>query len=382
MWQSKRLGDIATFINGYPFKPSDWNDEGLEIIRIQNLTKSSKECNYYKGEINSKYKITDGDILISWSATLGVFEWKGNDAWLNQHIFKVEFNKEPIDKKFFTFLIEHVLDDLKGQVHGATMKHITKSNFDNTLVPIPPLETQKAISEKLDKADALRKKDQELLKQYDELAQSIFIDMFGDPVQNEKGWEKVKLSDLIERLETGVSVNSSDEFSDYKILKTSCVYTGEFNPNESKYIIEKDLVRAKLNPTIDSIIISRMNTTELVCKCSYINKTYSDIFLPDRLWQTVKGKLKHNVRWLSFVLGYETFLREIQKKSSGTSGSMKNISKTAYLDTDIIYPPLELQNQFAEKIKNIEAQKELVKKQAEESENLFQALLQESFSFT
>src|SRR5690606_14870243 len=183
--------------NGYAFKPTDWSDHGLEIIRIQNLTKSGAKANYFSDNISDKYKVVKGDILISWSATLGVFEWKGADAWLNQHIFKVVFDKEEIDKSFFVYLIEHILDDLKSRVHGATMKHITKGNFDNTLVPLPPLPIQEKIAAILDKADALRRKDQELLKKYDELAQAIFIDMFGDPVKNEKGWEVKSIDQLV-----------------------------------------------------------------------------------------------------------------------------------------------------------------------------------------
>ncbi|MFV0142506.1 restriction endonuclease subunit S [Empedobacter falsenii] len=385
MWQSKRLGDIATFINGYPFKPSDWNDEGLEIIRIQNLTKSSKECNYYKGEINSKYKITDGDILISWSATLGVFEWKGNDAWLNQHIFKVEFNKEPIDKKFFTFLIEHVLDDLKGQVHGATMKHITKSNFDNTLVPIPPLATQKAIAEKLDKADALRKKDQELLKQYDELAQSIFIDMFGDPVQNEKGWEKIQLGNFITTLVdvgsngandwVSANIKMKDEEDYAMMIRTTNLSNNDFSDN-LKYVTEETYNLFKKTKVFGGEVI--------------MNKIGSagDFWIMPNLNRPVSLGLNQlmfefeNLNTLFFKHYFSTDYGVKLIKSNLRGAITKSITKTALRELEIYNVPLELQNQFAEKIKNIEAQKELVKKQAEASENLFQALLQESFSFT
>ncbi len=212
-WEMVKLGDVATFINGYPFKPSDWatlfEGSGKEIIRIQNLTKSSGESNYFQGEVPSKYKVTKGDILISWSATLDIFEWDGKDAWLNQHIFKVQFDKIDIDQKFFVFLIKYILEDLKRQVHGATMQHITKGKFDNMLIPLPPLATQQRIADILDKADALRQKDQALLRKYEELAQAVFVDMFGDPVKNEKGWEVKDLGDVCE-FQSGL-VNPGDK---------------------------------------------------------------------------------------------------------------------------------------------------------------------------
>ena len=109
-WKIVRLGDAATFINGFAFKPSDWDNEGLPIIRIQNLTESSNEINYYKGECPVKYEINNGDILISWSASLGVYEWQKGKALLNQHIFKVQFDKLDFDKKIF-----HVFDQSENR---------------------------------------------------------------------------------------------------------------------------------------------------------------------------------------------------------------------------------------------------------------------------
>mgnify|MGYP003489099045 CR=1 FL=1 len=98
-----RLGDIATYVNGFAFKPTDWSDTGLPIIRIQDLTGNSYQANRYNGKYDSKYEILDGDVLISWSASLGVYVWHGETALLNQHIFKVVFDKVDVDKNFFIF---------------------------------------------------------------------------------------------------------------------------------------------------------------------------------------------------------------------------------------------------------------------------------------
>src|SRR5690606_26519862 len=105
---------------------------------------------------------------------------------------------------------------------------------------------------------------------------------------------------------------------------------------------------------------------------------YPQLFLPDRLWQTVKHEdTPHNTLWLSFVIGSTVFLNEVQKKASGTSGSMKNISKAKFLSSNIIYPPLHLQETFAEKIELINQLK--AQTNAEKSEELFQSLLQRAF---
>lgn len=93
-----RLGEVTSYINGYAFKTEDRGTEGLPIIRIQDLTGNSYDLGYYSGKYPKKIEINDGDILISWSASLGVYIWNNGKALLNQHIFKVEFVEDCIDK--------------------------------------------------------------------------------------------------------------------------------------------------------------------------------------------------------------------------------------------------------------------------------------------
>ena len=117
-----RLGDIATYINGYAFKPTDWSNEGVPIIRIQDLTGNSYQANRYNGKYDAKYEVNYGDVLISWSASLGVYVWTGEKAVLNQHIFKVQFDKAEVDKNFFVHQVECILSNASNEAHGATIK--------------------------------------------------------------------------------------------------------------------------------------------------------------------------------------------------------------------------------------------------------------------
>lgn len=175
-----KLGDCATFINGYAFKPSDWGSVGLPIIRIQNLTGSMKnEVNYYDGKYPKKVEINNGDVLISWSASLGVYEWNGGKALLNQHIFKVVFDKLEFNKSYFIHLIKSKLSDMLNDTHGSTMKHITKSKFDNIPVDYITLPEQKRIADELDKACSAIEKQKKQLALFDELIKSKFNEMFG-----------------------------------------------------------------------------------------------------------------------------------------------------------------------------------------------------------
>jgi type I restriction enzyme S subunit len=136
-WELVPLGELGNYINGRAFKPEDWDSSGLPIVRIQNLTNADAPYNYYSEPVEQRYYIKTGDLLISWSATLGAYIWDRGDAILNQHIFKVEENRERVDKLFLKYAVEHALEELSQHTHGTTMRHVTKGKFEAFEVPVP-----------------------------------------------------------------------------------------------------------------------------------------------------------------------------------------------------------------------------------------------------
>lgn len=150
-WLWVDLKEVATNQNGYAFKPSDWLQSGTKIIRIQNLTDADVPCNYCDESIvEDKYKIKDGDVLVSWSCTIDAFLYEGEDAVLNQHIFKIIFDKISIDKRFYIYAIKSLLSTINNRRHGSTMTHITKKDFESLYFPLPPLEEQHRIVAKIE----------------------------------------------------------------------------------------------------------------------------------------------------------------------------------------------------------------------------------------
>lgn len=142
----------AKFLNGAAFKPSDWGDEGLPIIRIAQLTGKPFD-NYFAGEINRGIHVHNGDLLFSWSATIDAFIWQRGDGILNQHIFKV-VPKRGAEKRYLYHLIKaHAPRWAEDDAHGSTMKHIKKDALSNK-VWIPDIETQKEIAGFLDRETA------------------------------------------------------------------------------------------------------------------------------------------------------------------------------------------------------------------------------------
>ena len=137
-----KLGELASYVNGSAFKPEEWSSVGLPIVRIQNLTQEDTPFNYFEGDTSRKVCINTGDILVSWSATLGVFTWLKGQALLNQHIFKVVFDKLDIKRAFFIYTVKLALEKMSANAHGSTMRHIVKKDFDSTMVAYPSVEEQ------------------------------------------------------------------------------------------------------------------------------------------------------------------------------------------------------------------------------------------------
>ena len=142
--EMKTLGTVATYINGRAFKPAEWETAGKPIIRIQNLTNKDAAYNYSSQEYEAKYLVHRGDLLFAWSASLGAHIWNGEDAWLNQHIFRV-IPSEGINRDYLYYYLLRVVADLYSKTHGSGMVHITRGPFMNTAIPIPPLAEQERI---------------------------------------------------------------------------------------------------------------------------------------------------------------------------------------------------------------------------------------------
>ena len=173
-WEWVRLGDLFTIFNGKAFKPKDWTEKGIPIVRIQNLNNPLAEYHLYDGPIEERYHLNGNELLFAWSGTpgtsFGAHIWKNQEAVLNQHIFKLEFNQKELDKSFLknamNFRILKLIDDAHG---SAGLRHITKKMFEETIIPLPPLSEQSRIAAKIAQLFALLRKVESSTQQYAKL---------------------------------------------------------------------------------------------------------------------------------------------------------------------------------------------------------------------
>jgi type I restriction enzyme S subunit len=159
-WPERRLDSTCALVNGRAFKPEEWEEEGLPIIRIQNLNDPTKPFNYTRQSLRERFLVRPGDILFSWSGTpgtsFGCFRWPGPEGWLNQHIFNVRLNGT-LHGDFFIYQLNLKLSELIAKAHGGVgLQHVTKGMVDETSLIIPPLALQQEFSRRVSSVDRLR----------------------------------------------------------------------------------------------------------------------------------------------------------------------------------------------------------------------------------
>lgn len=373
-----KLGDIATYINGYAFKPQDWSDEGIPIIRIQDLTGNSYQANRYNGEYASKYEVNDGDVLISWSASLGVYIWHGEKAVLNQHIFKVIFDKERISKDFFVHQVGLILENAASDAHGATMKHLTKPVFDALPFYLPPYEKQCEIAEVLDKVTSLISLRKQQLAKLDELVKARFVEMFGDAKLNPNNLPCCSLSECIVFLTSGSRgwsqyfTDSGEYFITIKNVKNCKITLQDVQCVTPPDNAEAKRTRVQENDLLISITAdlgrTGIVTKEIAEHGAYINQHLTCI----RLKQDKLNPL-YVAYYMESDAGKEQFIAKNQ------SAVKAGLNFNAINSLKLMVPPLALQNQFAAFVERVDQQKQTVQQSLEKLELMKKALMQEYF---
>ncbi|MCI6030289.1 restriction endonuclease subunit S [Dialister succinatiphilus] len=361
------LGNVATYINGYAFKPSDWAEDGAPIIRIQDLTGNSYQMNRFKGIVDSKYDVNSGDVLISWSASLGVYVWNRGNAVLNQHIFKVVFDKEEVDKDFFVFQIDNLLKRAANQAHGATMRHLTKPVFDALPFYLPDIKTQRLISSKLNLIVHLIEDHHEQLKKLDELIRSRFVELFGNPVMNQKRFPVKQVGDVIDFIGGSQPPKNVFEYTPTE-ENIRLIQIRDYRTDKYKTYIPRKL--AKRFCTADDIMIGRYGPP-IFQILGGIEGSYNVALMK----AVPKMGNREFIRWFLKQECLLHYLEGMSKRTAGQDGiQMDKLKKYPFP-----YPPIELQNQFANFAKQLDKSKLAVQKSLDELEILKKSLMQQYF---
>ncbi len=372
------LGDLATYINGYAFKPSDWGQEGLPIIRIQNLTGNAYEMNYYSGDLDKRYFIKSGDVLISWSASIGVYEWQNGDAWLNQHIFKVKFDKENVDKKYFQYAVGYVLDKSLKFAHGSTMKHLTKKVFDSLQVPYYSIDKQHQIVAKLSKLDKAVECYEEISDCLDKLVKSRFVELFGDfNIEPSFPMESLDcIADIVSGITKGRKTKETD-LREVPYMAVSNVKDGYIDWTTIKTIMatEKEIEQYRIQP--NDILMTEGGDPDKVGRGALINEAPEDCIHQNHIFRVRLNEKVNPIYFEAYL--QQPFTKRYFLKSAKQTTGIASINMTQLRNTPVIVPSIELQNQFAEFVALTDKSKHAVQQSIETLQTLKAKLMQDYF---
>lgn len=364
-------------------------EKGYPLITSKNLKSgkiSFEEVSFISKDdfdkINKRSKVDKGDILYSMIGSIGNYAFVDKEpcyAIKNVALFK--FNNDKLFNKYFYFLLNSsfIENQISLQQKGGTQKFVTLKILRNLKIPLPPLATQKKIAAILDEADKLRQLNKQLIAKYDALTQSLFLEMFGDPVTNPRGWNETYL----EKISNIITKGSSPKWQGFeyidkgiRFVTSENVRLGYINCEKDKFVAEEfhnKLERSKLkeNDLLVNLVGASIGRGALMSKQ----------FLPANINQAVSRiELKKEKINPIFLLN-QIITPQIQGRLIGNKveGARANISLKNVRELKILFPPIQLQNQFAERVQIIEHQKQQAQEALQKSEDLFNSLLQKAF---
>jgi type I restriction enzyme S subunit len=391
-WENVKIQDVLFFQEGPGVRNIQFTNSGVKLLNVGNINFGNLNLDATKIYISEKeafgkYKhflVEEGDLLIA-SSGIVVDNFHNKITWakkehlplcLNTSTIRFRtLNSNILDIRYFSYFLKTRLfaDQLSKLITGSAQLNFGPSHLKQISFPLPPLETQKRIAEILDAADALRRKDQELLKKYDELAQAIFIDMFGDPVKNEKGWEVKKLENQFNSIRYGTG--SPPQYSEIGIpfLRATNVKAGRIERKGMVFLSEQEaqkISKCFVNEGDLIIVRSGANTGD----CAYITNEYANCLAGyDLIVEMDKVKSRFYNYFLNSIWG-----KGIIEKLSRRAGQ-PHLNSMQVSNIECIAPEYSYLEKFKVKIDSIENLRNISIKTNNISNDLFHTLIQKAF---
>jgi type I restriction enzyme S subunit len=361
-WIETEIGGLCSLKNGRAFKPNEWQTSGLPIVRIQNLNNPASAFNYFQGEVDERNRLRGGELLFAWSGTpgtsFGAHVWRGGEAVLNQHIFRVDFDEALLDKRFFRSAINQKLSELIDVAHGGVgLRHVTKGVFEKTLVALPPRSEQTRIANQLDtllarvqacndRFDAIPA----LLKRF---RQTVLGAATNGALTAEwraaslaKKWIACTVGQVLNgKPRNGYSPQAVDYETPIRSLTLSATTTGKFLGRHSKFIAEPIAVDSHLWLEPGDILIQRANSLEYVGVSAIFDGLEKQFIYPDLMMKCRPNEQVKN-KYLFYALSAESTRAYFRENATGTAGNMPKINQQTVMSAPLLLPPLNEQTEI------------------------------------
>ena len=379
-----KLADIANVVTGAtPKKRSEYYDGDVPFVtpgdlgETSGITSTSRTLTQEGAD--SVRSIPAGSVMVCCiGATIGKVGIAEKTVVTNQQINSLVVDERKAFPKYVYYYCATLKEKLKAASSSTTMPIVNKSNFSQFEIPLPPLDEQKRIAAILDKADAIRQKRKQASDLADEFLRSVFLDMFGDPVTNPKGFSVGTIRDIVSTVNYGTSGKASETDGEFPILRMGNItYKGGWDFSDLKYIDLDDKDQGKYLARKNDLLFNRTNSKELVGKTAVFNESRP---------MAIAGYL---VRVRTNELGNPWYISGYLNSSHGKQTllnmcksivGMANINAQELQDIKILLPPVELQNKYESIVKEVTERASRHHESVKELQVLFNALSQKAFS--
>ena len=378
MIEKVKLKEICRLINGRAYKQNELLASGkYPVLRVGNFF-SDKDYYYSDLELEDDKYCDNGDLLFAWSASFGPKIWNGGKVIYHYHIWKMDLS-DRVNRDYLFYYLYYLSERIKSEGHGGIMIHTTKAEMEEREFILPNLSHQKKISKlfaMISNVIAMRKQE---IQKLDELIKARFVEIFGNPVLNNKGWKVKPLRDLTTKIGSGATPKGGKEAyrkAGISLIRSMNVYNGQFDYKELAHIsdeqaskldnviIEKDdvllnitgasVARSCIVPS--SILPARVNQHVCIIRCN-------EFIIPEFLNKLLIDDNFQNLLW----------------NIAGSGATREAITKQQVENLQIIVPPIKVQNAFMEFCKQVDKSKVAVQKALDDTQLLFNSLMQKYF---
>ncbi len=380
MMEIKTIKDIAKFIRTGKTPPSqevkyfdgevNWYTPG-DLDKGKYLSTSKRTLTNLAFEDKKAVVFPKNTLIVGCIGDIGKLGITIDDCSSNQQLTGI-YPNDNVDVNYLYYWFKGNKSLIDSYANNAVVPILNNRTLETIKLPIPPLPQQLKIANILDAADDLRQNDKALIAKYDELTQALFLDMFGDPVSNPKGWEKVKFSH-VGKLDRGKSKHRPRNAPELLGGKYPLIQTGDI-ANAGGYITNFKSTYSEIGLAQSKLWKSGTLCITIAANIAKTGILTFDACFPDSVVGFIPNEMTNN----EYTQYWMSFLQKIIEDSAPES-AQKNINLAILKDLDFPLPPIQLQNQFAERVAVIEEQKAIAQRSLEKSEELFNSLLQRAF---
>ena len=374
-WTYKKLGEVCKIQYGFAFDSSCFCEDNKypQLIRIRDVVRGYSET-YYNGTIPEEYYVNQGEYLIGMDGEFNIAPWKSEKALLNQRVCKISSSDDTTLERYIYYQMQIILKHIEDETPYVTVKHLSAKRLNSVELPIPPLSEQQSIVAELDKINELISLKKAQLKDLDALAQSIFYDMFGDPIENEKGWEVKKLKDIVtddcsisygivqpgDGVDNGVPVVRPVDMTHTFVKRSGLKQTTkEISDSYKRTILKGNEILMCVRGTTGLVALA----TEDIKDCN-VTRGVTPI-------ECNADNSRLYIYHLLLTAGIQQYIANYTKGIA-----LKQINMQDVREIPLIIPPLSLQQEFAKRIELIELQKAQICSTIKDLETLLASRMQ------